>query len=156
MFGFPFLNKLFCLFLWYALFYTCCYLHIKGKLNGLYLPCYLKIAMLNVVFFQALQTFFFHFQVLQMPFCNAKLSLITIEILFFLSLFSWKFEFCSWLNLFLKNALRISFHNNNKNKENERTLNKNGIVSMNRFSKRMKSMLWLSSLPVSFQVYFVE
>ena len=40
--------------------------------------------MLNVVFFQALQTFSFHFQVLQMPFCNAKLSLITIEMLFFL------------------------------------------------------------------------
>ena len=102
MFGFPFLNKLYCLFLWYALFYTCCYLHIKGKLNGLYLPCYLKTAMLNVVFFQALQTFSFHFQVLQMPFCNAKLSLITMEILFFLSLFSWKFEFCYWLKLFLK------------------------------------------------------
>ena len=106
--------------------------------------------------FPSIADFFFHFQVLQMPFCNAKLSLITIEILFFLSLFSWKFEFCYWLKLFLKNALRISFHNNNKNKENERTLNKNGIVSMNRFSKRMKSMLWLSSLPVSFQVYFVE
>lgn len=118
MFGFPFLNKLYCLFLWYALFYTCCYLHIKGKLNGLYLPCYLKIAMLNVVFFQALQTFSFHFQVLQMPFCNAKLSLITIEMLFFLNLFSWKLEFCYWLKLF-KNALRISFHNNNKNKENK-------------------------------------
>lgn len=43
-----------------------------------------------------------------------------------------------------------------KKRKKERPLNKNGIVSMNRYDKRIKSMLGLPFLPISFQVYFVD